>query len=203
MGEEFMVRKKDFPQCLEDAGWEPTDRMCDRIMKFVPENIDWENFQMFLQKYRDLEVEELRKRAGFTEDEVDNYREEFETYDKDSSGDINLKELMPLLKAVGKEPRSVLQRAKLQEILGEIDTDGSGEISFPESLQLMRRFLDEADAEQMRKEKDVVNRTEFSMDEVSSWRSIFLKFDEDESGEFDQDEAKKLLRAVGITLNDR
>merc|ERR1719198_38488 len=166
--------------------------MIGRVIKFCPEQLDWESFQLFIAKYRDLEVEE-----------VENYREEFNTYDKDKSGDISLKELMPLLKAVGKEPRSVLQRAKLQEILGEIDQDGSGEISFPEFLQLMRRFLDEADAEQMRKEKDVVNRTDFSPEEVSSWRSIFLKFDEDESGEFDQDEAKKLLRAVGITLNDR
>merc|ERR1719160_902588 len=55
----------------------------------------------------------------------------------------------------------------------------------------------------MRKEKDIVARTDFSAEEVASWRSIFIKFDEDDSGEFDQDEAKKLLRAVGITLNDR
>merc|ERR1712216_270236 len=130
--------------------------------------MDWEAFQLLLGKYRDLEVEELRKRAGFTEEEVDNYRSEFNEYDADQSGDIGLRELMPLLKAVGQEPKSVLQRAKLQEILAEIDEDGSGEISFAEFLQLMRRFLDEADAEQARKEKDIISRTDFSADEVAS-----------------------------------
>merc|ERR1719421_2506085 len=130
-------------------------------MKFCPEVLDWETFQIFLQRYRDLECEELRKRAGFTEDEVDNYRSEFNEFDLDQSGDIGLRELMPLLKSVGQEPKNVLQRAKLQEILAEIDEDGSGEISFSEFLQLMRRFLDEADAEQAREEKDVIARTDF------------------------------------------
>lgn len=54
-----IVTKENFPDCLADAGWEPTERMLEKVMKFCPAELDWENFQLFLQKYRDLEVEEL------------------------------------------------------------------------------------------------------------------------------------------------
>ena len=38
--------------------------------------------------------------------------------------------------------------------------------------------------------------------EVALWRDIFIKFDEDKSGEFDITEGKSLLQAVGINLNE-
>merc|ERR1712070_216717 len=87
--------------------------------------------------------------------------------------------------------------------MGEMDEDGSGEISFEEFLQLMRRFLDEADIEAQRKEKDVVGRVGFTSEEVSMWRQIFQKFDQDDSGEYDIDEMRGLLRAVGIAMQSR
>jgi Ca2+-binding EF-hand superfamily protein len=37
-----------------------------------------------------------------------------------------------------------------QEIIGEIDEDGSGELEFPEFIQLAAKFLIEEDEEQMR-----------------------------------------------------
>jgi Ca2+-binding EF-hand superfamily protein len=55
----------------------------------------------------------------------------------------------------------------------------------------------------LRKEKDVVSRTNFTPEEVTLWRDIFVKFDDDKSGEFDTAEGKKLLQAVGINLNER
>jgi calmodulin len=110
---------------------------------------------------------------------------------------------MPLLKELGKEPKTVIQRESLTKILAEVDEDGSGEIGFPEFLQLMRKFLDESDAEQLRKEKEIITRTAFAPEEVTLWRDIFIKFDDDKSGEFDIAEGKQLLQAVGINLNER
>merc|ERR1719171_987909 len=79
----------------------------------------------------------------------------------------------------------------------------SGEINFLEFLQLMRKFLNESEAEQLRKEKEVIKRTKFAQDEVNLWRDIFLKFDDDKSGAFDITEGKTLLQAVGVNLNER
>jgi len=165
--------------------------------------LDWDSFLNFIKEYRALELQEFNARAGFSEGEVEFYRETFNTYDKDGGGDLSLKELMPLLTELGKEPKTVIQREKLTKILEEVDEDGSGEIGFPEFLQLMRKFLDESDAEQLRKEKEIVARTNFAPDEVTLWRDIFIKFDDDKSGEFDVGEGKHLLQAVGINLNER
>merc|ERR1719428_1385797 len=70
-------------------------------------------------------------------------------------------------------------------------------------LQLMRRFLDDSDAQMLRKEEEAIARTGFAPDEVTLWRDIFVKFDVDHSGEFDTSEGKKLLAAIGIVIHDR
>merc|ERR550514_1060253 len=173
------------------------------MVEMYKSNLSWREFLQFVQAYRALELAEFNKRAGFSEEEVDFYRETFSQYDKDGGGELTLKELFPLLAELGKEPKSVIQRDKLTELLAEIDEDGSGEIDFSEFLQLMRRFLDESDAAQLLKEKEMVKRTRFDPEEVAQWRDIFIKFDDDKSGAFDHQEGKMLLQAVGINLNER
>merc|ERR1719313_2002582 len=113
-----------------------------------------------------------------------------------------MKELMPLLKALGMEPKTKMQQEKLGAIIEQVDEDKSGEIGWLEFLQLMRRFLEESDAAQILKEKDCVKRANFAPEEVNLWRDIFIKFDDDGSGAFDPDEGKTLLQAVGINVND-
>lgn len=131
------------------------------------------------------------------------YLQCFEEHDKDGQGSLSLKELIPVLQTLGREPTTVIQREKLTTLLAEVDEDGSGEIDFGEFLQLMRRFIEEAEQEQLRKEKQVLGRTGFSEQEAAQWRDVFLKFDDDDSGEFDHQEGKKLFQAVGVSLNDR
>ena len=43
-----------------------------------------------------------------------------------------------------------LQKKIFQEIVDEIDEDGSGELEFPEFIQLASKFLVEEDEEQMK-----------------------------------------------------
>merc|ERR1719161_1685375 len=140
-----------------------------------------------------MELTEFNKRAGFSEEEVEFYQETFNQYDKDGGGELTLKELFPLLAELGKEPKTVIQRDKLTELLAEIDEDGSGEIDFSEFLQLMRRFLDESDAAQLLKEKEIVKRTRFEPEEVAQWRDIFIK---DEDGCMDFPEFLLIMRKL-------
>merc|ERR1719174_2704598 len=137
------------------------------MVSMYKSNLSWREFLHFVQSYRALELAEFNKRAGFSEEEVEFYRETFGQYDKDGGGELTLKELFPLLAELGKEPKTVIQRDKLTELLGEIDEDGSGEIDFMEFLQLMRRFLEESDAARIRKENDCVQRANFAKEEVA------------------------------------
>jgi len=140
--------------------------------------------------------------------------------DKSGDGTLDIKELLPLLTAVGRAPKNLIEQQELTRALqdyvqkpdpeeggnGEDDEEEEeqqGEIDFLGFLQLMRRFLDDSDAQMLRKEEEAIARTGFSPDEVTLWRDIFVKFDADHSGEYDTSEGKKLLSAIGIVIHDR
>jgi Ca2+-binding EF-hand superfamily protein len=197
---------KYLARAVVELGWSPSALMLDKLESLAESYagyLSWPEFVHFVSTYRALELQDFNRRAGFSEEQVEEFREKFGTYDADGGGQLTLQELFPLLTELGKEPKTVIQQEKLKSIIDEIDEDGSGEIDFSEFLQLMRRFLDESDAAMLLKEKEMVTRTGFEPEEVSQWRDIFIKFDDDGSGAFDPQEGKTLLQAVGINLNER
>merc|ERR1719160_329904 len=205
---QYEISKEDLPSMITKMGWEPQEDTLELATGMVAKTdhhgyLNWTEFLLFMKMYRSLEVDLFNARAGFSVEEVEQYRQTFEEYDKSGDGELSLKELVPVLTALGHEPSTVIQRQKLTAILAEVDQDGSGEIGFDEFLQLMQKFIDESMAEQLLKEKDIIKKTRFDADEVTQWREIFLKFDTDGSGAFDTDEGKVLLQAVGINLNER
>lgn len=205
MPTEPTVSKDKLLPCLVALGWpDPSEKMMAKALGIkgkLKQRFTWEEFIKFTQDYRELEKEQFHKRAGFSEEEVARYREQFDEYDRDHSGDISLKELYPLLEAIGKGPRNVRERDKLAKMIADVDEDGGGEIDFLEFLRLMRRFLDDADIEKMQKEKDAIANSKFEEHEISMWRQIFEQYDPDGSGELDKDEVKLLLRTVGIRVD--
>merc|ERR1719321_985202 len=162
-----------------------------------------ESFNVFISRFREVERAEFVKRAGFSEEQVDEYEAAFKQFDVDGGGTLSIQEINPILNDLGKAPKTVQQRKRLMEMIAEIDSDNTGEIDFLEFLQLMRKFVTDRDAEYMRKEKNAAQRAKFSADETKAWRTIFLKFDADGSGAFDANEGKAVLQAVGINLNER
>merc|ERR1719265_1517896 len=124
-------------------------------------------FQTWVTDYRELERSEFLKRAGFSEAEVDEYRLSFQAYDRSGDGEMSVTEIMPLLKELGRAPTTPAARDRLTEMLDEIDDDKTGEISFSEFLQLMRKFNDEQDAQKFAKEKACSERAEFSGDDIN------------------------------------
>jgi Ca2+-binding EF-hand superfamily protein len=199
-----IVPRHAFGKILASFGWDPTPTMVEKAQNMVEGDItSWNQFLNLVEMYRELELEEFRNRAGFSEVEVGEFREIFEKYDKDGGGALTFKELMPALKDLGKAPQTPSQQKMLIDLVNEIDEDGSGEIAFSEFLQLMRKFSEESEAEKLRREKEAIQRTGFTPEEVAQWRDIFMKFDDDNSGSFDLSEGKALLQAVGINLNHR
>merc|ERR1719473_374967 len=101
---------------LTDLGWEPSNAMFRKAWDNMPKHdrhlthLDWDQYVFFVESYRALEHEEFRRRAGFSEEEVESYQEQFNTFDRDKSGDVSTKELMPLLAKLGHAPKNVMQR---------------------------------------------------------------------------------------------
>ena len=83
----------------------------------------------------------------FSLDQIEEFKEAFALFDKDGGGTISADELGVIMKSLGKNPT----REELNRMIAEVDEDGSGEIEFPEFLQLMSKKLHRADSiEEMR-----------------------------------------------------
>ena len=69
-------------------------------------------------------------------------------FDKDGDGTITTKELGTVMRSLGQNPTE----AELQDMINEVDQDGSGSIDFPEFLTLMSRKMHDTDTEEEIKE---------------------------------------------------
>merc|ERR1712022_96093 len=75
-------------------------------------------------------------------------KEAFSLFDKDGDGTITTKELGTVMRSLGQNPTE----AELQDMINEVDADGSGTIDFPDFLNLMARKMKDTDSEEEIKE---------------------------------------------------
>lgn len=70
------------------------------------------------------------------QDALENYRKSFKLFDKNGDGEIDVKELIQLMRAIGQNPST----AEAEDMIHEVDIDGTGTIDFDEFIVLMERF---------------------------------------------------------------
>mmetsp|Transcript_4494 Transcript_4494/g.6069 ORF Transcript_4494/g.6069 Transcript_4494/m.6069 type:complete len:146 (+) Transcript_4494:285-722(+) len=68
-----------------------------------------------------------------TREEIKTCREAFDTFDKDSSGSVDLMELKQCLFGLGASPTD----DELHQMISQVDEDGSNEIHFAEFLKII------------------------------------------------------------------
>merc|ERR1712031_19423 len=94
---------------------------------------DEEINEIFLKRYK-MSREELQgmaDRLGIQLNNLCYLKQEFDAYDEDRSGYIDVKELKELLEKLGEE----LSEDELDQAFRELDSDGSGEIEFFEFVE--------------------------------------------------------------------
>jgi len=79
-----------------------------------------------------------------SQDQISELKEAFALFDKDGDGSITTKELGTVMRSLGQNPTDV----ELQDMVNEIDVDGSGTIDFQEFLSLMARKSQDSDVEE-------------------------------------------------------
>ncbi|XP_019365207.1 PREDICTED: calmodulin, striated muscle-like [Gavialis gangeticus] len=114
-----------------------------------------------------------------TEEQIAEFKEAFSLFDKDGDGSITTKELGTVMRSLGQNPTE----AELQNMIGEVDADGSGTIDFPEFLSLMARKIRGADSEE-----DI--------------REAFRVFDKDGNGYISAAELRHVMTNLGEKLSD-
>ena len=108
-------------------------------------------------------------------EQVEEVREAFSLFDVDSSGAISYKELRACMKALGIK----VDKDELKKMILEVDADQSGEIEFPEFLQMMTGKM-------------------ASNDTKEETMKVYKMFDTDGSGAVSMSEFVKTLERFGM-----
>ncbi|KAG5181716.1 yellow cameleon 2.60 [Tribonema minus] len=115
-----------------------------------------------------------------TEEELEDYREAFNNFDKDQSGEIDEYELGTVMRSLGYNPTD----EQLHDMMLKVDIDGNGSISFDEFVIMMRKCEVETDFDR----------------EITE---AFKVFDKDGSGSIDKEELTAIMKGLGANLSDQ
>ena len=80
---------------------------------------------------------------SLTSEQILEFREAFQAFDKDGNGSITTKELGTVMRSLGQN----LSESEIKEIIDEVDEDKNGTIDFQEFLSLMARKMKLLDKE--------------------------------------------------------
>ena len=116
---------------------------------------------------------------ALTKEQISEFKEAFSMFDKNKDGTITAKELLKVMRSLGQNPTE----AELQNMINDVDIDGSGNIDFKEFLIMMARKM-----------KD--NNEEEEMVEA------FKVFDKDGNGLISAAELRHVLTNLGAKLTD-
>lgn len=81
---------------------------------------------------------------NLTEEQIAEFKEAFSLFDKEANGFVTTKEMGTVMRSLGQSPTE----AELQDMINEVDPDGTGTIDFPEFLSLMARKMKETNTEE-------------------------------------------------------
>ncbi|XP_075260614.1 calmodulin-like [Convolutriloba macropyga] len=118
--------------------------------------------------------------SDLTDEEIAEFREAFQHFDKDRDGTISTKELGVVLRSLGQNPTE----QELTEMINEVDEDGNGTLEFKEFLTMMAVRMSSQDAEQ----------------EI---REAFRVFDKDGSGTISSSELRYVMTNLGEKLTEQ
>ncbi|XP_015834624.1 uncharacterized protein LOC660873 isoform X2 [Tribolium castaneum] len=114
-----------------------------------------------------------------TEEQKNDIKEAFDLFDNEGSGKIDAKDLKVAIRALGFEPK----KEEIKKMIADIDTQGTGKLSFDDFLQLMTMKMAEKD----------------SKEEIMK---AFRLFDDDETGKISFKNLKRVAKELGENLTD-
>ena len=117
------------------------------------------------------------EKQELTQEQIAEFREAFNIFDKDGDGHITVKELGSVMRSLGQYP----SQRELEEMVAEVDTDGNKTVEFTEFLDMMAKQLVEKAIE----------------DEV---KEAFAAFDKDKDGKITAQELIHIMKNIGEPL---
>ena len=114
-----------------------------------------------------------------TEQQIAEYKEAFNIFDKDGDGAISAKEIGTVMRVLGHNPTE----AELQEIVKSLDQNQNGSVDFPEFMSIMANKRNEGNTEE-----ELLN--------------AFKIFDKDGNGFISASELRNVMTSLGEKLTE-
>ncbi|KAF9199595.1 hypothetical protein BGZ49_010271, partial [Haplosporangium sp. Z 27] len=118
----------------------------------------------------------------FSQEEIADLKESFETFDRNGDGSISRRELHALLHIVGHKTNA----SNLEQYLAKYDTDQSGTIDFDEFLGLANNLI-----------KNKLPDYDLTEEQIKEFKESFDSFDRNGDGSINVSELRSLLKLVG------
>ncbi|CAF0845109.1 unnamed protein product [Adineta steineri] len=130
----------------------------------------------------------------FTEEQIEEFRQAFLLYDKDSDGAINPKVLGHVMRTLGQNPTE----DELKGLINEFDCDGKGLIDFDEFLQMMaKRAKEHNEEDDLREAFRVFDKNGLGFIKVAELKHVMTNLGE----QFSDDEVDEILSEFDVTGN--
>ena len=120
------------------------------------------------------------KKLDVPEEKLAEFKDAFDMFDKDKSGEISAKELSSLFRALG----HTISESEIKDLIDSVDTSGDGQVSFDEFVFLMMKV----EVEDVSEEEDVIK--------------AFKVFDKDGNGSLSCAEFKHILINLGDKFSE-
>jgi len=206
--------------CLGELGYTPS---LPEMMRLGCDAKDFDSFVAVCDMCRRKVVAESRKKAGYTDEEVEAFKQIYEFYDKDKSGEIDMTELLAILARQNLAPKNKEEQQAMMKKLDQaraatreagitnVNPDGSTEISFWVFVQLSRLLQTEHDRAHESYMANLTGELRFSGAEVDQFRQIFRRCVQEELNEgggdpqakdsISRDAIKRLVVGLGMYIN--
>jgi Ca2+-binding EF-hand superfamily protein len=152
-----------------------------------PDVLSFDDFVEIVQSGRNILAKETRRQAGFSQKELDEFKDLFSTYDKDKNGRIERSELVSLLKDLQIPMRNFSDQQKMLQMLREakaaardagLEADDSADDSHPQVsfwmlVYFLRALCNKDDSANDKLENRAALETGFSHHEVTEFRFVY------------------------------
>jgi Ca2+-binding EF-hand superfamily protein len=174
------------------------------VARELPRNTVWTIRDLFgaVETVRRYEMEQIRTNAGYSQEDVAEFKEKFAAMDRDNSGTMDIKELLLLLKEVNKEPRTFEEQQRLKEILEEIRLPDCKDlaINFKGFLRMMRFFNDNDTERMLENEAIAAKKTGYSKRDIDKYRNLFTTYSKNNSGTLTVADIRDIFRSNGMPI---
>jgi Ca2+-binding EF-hand superfamily protein len=179
-----VVHPQDMREAL-DACCPPQEANADDAATMPTEDVDLDGFVMLVDKIREIRVSYLRRRAGFSDNEIKRFEKFFQSYDVKQTGLLEMQVVTRLLGELGVQVRS---REEQEEMVKQIETAreaaaerGACEHAAPGSpvnfwviVQMLRQIRKRDDRHTLNKTAKAAAHARFNTQEVEEFRDVFM-----------------------------